>query len=119
MLASRSPHPLVWTVTDYMDGTVSRGLKMMVRLLAIDSHEELVTKMKRRLTHDQNLDAPLRSTLGFEAQDDRRDMSTNLPNARDEAEQKADSMDFVGDVVPPDEPTMAWVLLWDGKYANV
>lgn len=28
-------------------------------------------------------------------------------------------MEFAGDTVPPDAPPMAWVLLWDGKYANV
>lgn len=102
-----------------MDGTISRGLKMTVRLLAIDDHEKLVVKMQRSLTHDQSLDAPMRKALGSVAQNDRREMSTNFPNARDAAEQRRDPMDFVGDAVPPDDPPLAWVLLWDGKYANI
>ncbi len=28
-------------------------------------------------------------------------------------------MDFVGDNIPPNEPPLAWVLLWHGKYANI
>ncbi|PMD41882.1 hypothetical protein L207DRAFT_511643 [Hyaloscypha variabilis F] len=104
---------------DYMDGTVSRGLKMLVRLLAIDDHEKLVTKMQRCLTHDQSLDAPIRNALGSAAQNDRREMSTNFPDTRDAAEQRREPMYFVGDAVPPDEPPLAWVLLWGGKYANI
>lgn len=102
-----------------MDGTISRGLKMVVRLLAIDDHETLVTTMQRCLTHDQSLDAPLRKSLGSLAQSDRREMSASYPNARDTAEQRRDPMDFVGDALPPDGPPVAWVLLWDGKYANI
>ncbi|RYP13395.1 hypothetical protein DL767_010753 [Monosporascus sp. MG133] len=104
---------------DYMDGTVSRGLKMTVRLLAIDDYEKLVSKMQRYLTHDQSLDAPMRKALDSVAQNDRREMSTNFPDARDEAEQRRDPVDFVGDAVPPDGPPLAWVLLWGGKYANI
>jgi len=46
-------------------------------------------------------------------------MLINFPDARDTAEQRRDPMDFVGDAVPPDEPPLAWVLLWGGKYANI
>jgi hypothetical protein len=102
-----------------MDGTISRGLKMIVRLLAIDDHEKLVKKMERCLTHDQSLDASMERALGWIAQNDRREMSTNFPDARDAAEQRRDSMEFVGDAVPPDDPPLAWVLLWGGKYANI
>jgi hypothetical protein len=110
---------LTLAATDYLDGTLSRGLKMTVRLLAIDDHEELVTKMQRCLTHAHNLDAPMRRALGTVAQNDRRLMSADAPDARDEAEQRRDAMTFVGDAVPPDGPPLAWVLLWGGRYANI
>ncbi|KAK7430734.1 hypothetical protein QQZ08_002778 [Neonectria magnoliae] len=107
---------LIETATDYMDGTVSRGLKMTARLLAIDNREKLVAKMQRCLTHDESLDDPMRKVLGTVAQSDRRDMS---PNSNDEAEQRRDPIDFVGDGMRPDGPPLAWVLLWGGKYANI
>lgn len=114
--------PLTSTGTlDYMDGTVSRGLKMTVRLLAVDDHEKLVIKMKRCLTYDQNKDAPMRRALCMVAQVDRREMSTNFPNAADKAEQRRAPIEFTGDAVPvtADTPPWAWVVLWGGKYANV
>lgn len=95
---------------------------MTVRLLAIDDHENLVAKMEQCLTHAENLDNlddPMSDVLGVVAQDDRREMSTNGPTARDEAEQRRDPIRFVGDAVPPDGPPLAWVLLWGGKYANI
>ncbi|KAL2144764.1 hypothetical protein VTI28DRAFT_8610 [Corynascus sepedonium] len=106
---------------DYMDGTVSRGLKMTVRLLAIDDHETLVAKMQRCLTHHHSLDAPMRRALGSVAQSDRRDASSNSTsiNPRDEAERRRDPLKFVGDAVPPDGPPLGWVLLWSGTYANI
>ncbi|KAH8774578.1 hypothetical protein F5883DRAFT_627792 [Diaporthe sp. PMI_573] len=74
---------------------------------------------QRCLTHAHNLDAPMRRALGTVAQNDRRLMSADAPDARDEAEQRRDSMAFVGDGVPPDGPPLAWVLLWGGRYANI
>lgn len=105
--------------TDYLEGTISRGLKMTVRLLAIDNHATLVAKMQRCLTHDQNMDASLRKVLSSLAQDDRRGLSTNPPTARDEAEERRDPMEFAGDALPPNGPPFAWVLLWSSKYANI
>lgn len=102
-----------------MDGTISRGLKLIVRLLAIDSQATLVTKMERYLTHDQCLDASMSKALGTLAQNDRREMSTNFPDSKDETEQRRDPIYFNGDVIPPDGPPLAWVLLWGGKYANI
>ncbi|KAK5992079.1 hypothetical protein PT974_05476 [Cladobotryum mycophilum] len=104
---------------DYMDGTVSCGLTMTVRLLAVNDHEKLVAKMQRCLTHDACLDASMMKTLGSGAQNDRREMSPNFPNSRDEAEERRDPIDFVSDAVPPYGPPLAWVLLWNGKYANI
>ncbi|WYZ42464.1 hypothetical protein EsH8_VI_000163 [Colletotrichum jinshuiense] len=105
--------------SDYMNGTVSRGLKMTARLLAIHDHEKLVAKMEECLTHDQCLDAPLRLVLGTLAQDDRRQLSTNFPSTRDITEQRRDLVDFAGDGIPPNTPPLAWVLLWNGRYANI
>ncbi|RYC62360.1 hypothetical protein CHU98_g3835 [Xylaria longipes] len=112
-------HDLEGEHDDYMDGTVSRGLKMTARLLVIDDHEKLVSTMQRCLTHFRDLDAPMRQALGSVAQSDRREMSDNFPNARDEAEQRRDSIHFAGDAVPPDGPPFAWVALWGGKYSNI
>ncbi|KAI0548220.1 hypothetical protein F4679DRAFT_596958 [Xylaria curta] len=112
-------HDLEMEHNDYMDGTISRGLKMTARLLVIDDHEKLVSKMQRCLTHSQELDAPMRRALGSVAQSDRREMSTKFPNARDEAEQRRDPIHFTGDAVPPDKPPFAWVTLWGGKYSNI
>lgn len=102
-----------------MDGTISRGLKTVVRLLAIDDHEQLVTAMERCLTHDQIVDAAVRDALGSIVQDDRRSMLTNFSDARDEAELMGDPMHFTGDAVPAEGPPLAWVLLWGGKYVNI
>lgn len=102
-----------------MEGTISRGLKTTAQLLVTDDHEKLVSEMHRYLTHFRDIDAPIRQALGSVAQSDRREMSTNFPNARDEAEQRRDPMHFVGDAVPPDEPPFAWVALWGGQYANI
>ncbi|KAI0184930.1 hypothetical protein EV127DRAFT_515670 [Xylaria flabelliformis] len=112
-------HDLDMEHNDYMDGTISRGLKMTARLLVIDDHEKLVSKMQRCLTHFQELDAPMRKALGMVAQSDRREMSPKLPNARDEAEHRRDPMHFAGDAVPPDGPPFAWVVLWGEKYSNI
>ncbi|KXX76542.1 hypothetical protein MMYC01_204890 [Madurella mycetomatis] len=101
---------------DYMAGTVSRGLKMTVRLLAIDDHGTLVAKMQRCLTHHYSLDAPMRRALGSVAQSDRRELSSN---AQDEAERRRDAIEFTGDAVPPNGPPLAWVLLWNRTYANI
>lgn len=90
-----------------------------MRLLNIEDHEKLVFKMQRCLTHDQNLDAPVRTAIGLAAQSDRREMSTRFPDKRDEAEQRQDPIRFTGDTVPPNSPPLAWVLLWGGKYANI
>lgn len=108
------------TKLDYMDGTISRGLKMTIRLLSVATgdHEALVTKMQRCLTHDRCQDPPLSRALAAVAQDDRREMSDSFPNARDEAEERRDSLEFAGDHVPPDGPPLAWVLFWHGKYSN-
>ncbi|RMZ83270.1 hypothetical protein DV738_g1398, partial [Chaetothyriales sp. CBS 135597] len=102
---------------DYMNGTVSRGLKIIARLLAIHDHETLVAKVERHLTHDQWMDASLETVLDTVAQNDRREMLGT--NSRDEAEQRMDPLTFFGDAVPPVGPPFAWVVLWNGKYANV
>lgn len=103
---------------DYMDGTVSRGLEMLARLLAVEDHQTLVDKMERCLTHSHELDAPLREALWGGTQFERREESTTA-NDRDDAQRGRDPMKFGGDVVPPDGPPLAWVLLWSGIYVNI
>ncbi|KAK4182039.1 hypothetical protein QBC35DRAFT_457703 [Podospora australis] len=108
---------------DYMDGTISRGLKITARLLTIDpaDHNTLVTKMQRCLTHHPNTDEPMKKALWTVAQFSRRESSTHpTPNPRDEAQDQREPMDFLGDVVPPDgKPPLGWVLLWGGVYSNI
>ncbi|KAF6804407.1 hypothetical protein CSOJ01_10198 [Colletotrichum sojae] len=101
------------------DCTISRGLKTAVRILAIDDHDTLAFKTSRVIVGDQCEDPPAKDCLSSLGQIQRRDHSAKYPNHKDEAEQRRDPMEFTGDTVPPDAPPMAWVLLWDGKYANV
>ncbi|KAI1754205.1 hypothetical protein F4782DRAFT_493622 [Xylaria castorea] len=103
---------------DYMDGTVQRGLKTLARALAITKHEELVPWMSRCLLTTSHADATLLESISFLAQDDRHDRSPDFPNARDQAEQRHDSMNFLSDSLPLDGPPLAWVLLWHGVYVN-
>lgn len=42
---TRKPCTLTRVTADYVDGTISRGLKLTVRLLSIDDYETLVAKM--------------------------------------------------------------------------
>ncbi|KAI1323077.1 hypothetical protein F5Y16DRAFT_384603 [Xylariaceae sp. FL0255] len=115
---------------DYLDGTVSRGLKITKKLLVIDDHEKLVEKLARCLTPCANVDYPMRSVLGSLSQNDRRildwdlddevpDDLKNYPNAHDDAEHRRDPIHFNGDTVPPNGPPFAWVALWGGKYSNI
>ncbi|KAF2968709.1 hypothetical protein GQX73_g4903 [Xylaria multiplex] len=104
---------------DLMDGTVARGLKVATRLLMIDDHEKLVSEMQKYLIQFHWGDYPMREVLGCSAQYERRELSDSFPNTRDEAEQRRDPIHFVGDTVPPDGPTFAWVSLWGRKYSNI
>ncbi|KAL2139007.1 hypothetical protein VTI28DRAFT_5912 [Corynascus sepedonium] len=101
---------------DYFNGTVSRGLNLTVRLLAVNDHDTLVSKMQRCLTRSHSSDDPIKGAIGSEPQRMRRDAWLNV---RDEAEQRKDPLKFTGDTVPPDGPPLAWVLLWGGTYANL
>ncbi|KAK4143934.1 uncharacterized protein C8A04DRAFT_36980 [Dichotomopilus funicola] len=90
---------------DYIDGTTSRGLQVAARILQVTDHDTLVAVMSKSLT------------LWFRLWDE-DDLMPNL-TARDEAEMRRDLMDFAGDDGPPGGPPLAWVLLWDGRYANL
>ncbi|EAQ89252.1 predicted protein [Chaetomium globosum CBS 148.51] len=70
------------------------------------------------ITGHHNVDAPLRKVFWNVTQNGRRDDSTAV-NARDDAQQRRDPMEFGGDILPPDGPPLAWVLLWGGIYANL
>ncbi|KAI0186990.1 hypothetical protein EV127DRAFT_345345 [Xylaria flabelliformis] len=99
----------------YMNGTIQRGLKTLARTLTITKHEKLVSWTSRCLSTTWHHDATLLQSLSFGAQVDRRDSSLS---ARDQAEQRKDSMNFVGDSLPLDGPPLGWVLLWHGVYVN-
>ncbi|KAF6842625.1 hypothetical protein CMUS01_02941 [Colletotrichum musicola] len=103
----------------FLQGTISRGLKTAVRILAIDDHDTLTLKTQRVIVGDQCEDPPAKNCLSSLGQIQRRDHSAKYPNPQDEAEQRRDPMEFTGDTVPPHAPPKAWVLLWGGKYANV
>ncbi|KAI0478250.1 hypothetical protein F4859DRAFT_521094 [Xylaria cf. heliscus] len=104
--------------SDYLDGAVSRGLKIAARLFAIDDHEKLVSEMEQCVTHFRELDAPMGQALGTVAQYDRRVMSINSLTPQDEEEQIHHPIEFSDDV-PPNAPPFAWVALWGGKYSNI
>lgn len=102
---------LIGRQTDYMDGTISRGLKLAAHLLSINDHEALVDTMERRLTHFYNNDTSMRCAIGRLGQFNRRDESPSLTSDKDMAEQNGDAIWFTGDTVPPDGPPFAWVAL--------
>lgn len=66
-------------------------------------------------------DCPLPWLLETGIQEQRRSDAELMANltARDKAEMRRDSMNFAGDDGSPGGPPLAWVLLWDGLYANI
>ncbi|KAI3336499.1 hypothetical protein HD806DRAFT_528105 [Xylariaceae sp. AK1471] len=104
---------------DYLDGIVSRGLKMLARLLIIDDRQTLVSKMERRLRIYSGEEVTIPETMNAFNQMERRRTSTNFPNAMDVAERYRDPLEFLGDSTRLNGPPLAWVLLWGGKYANI
>lgn len=102
-----------------MDGTMAWGLDLTCQLLAIKGHENLVAKMERCLARSDEIDYRLHQVLSFVAQADRHDGLPSFPTARDDAEQRCDRLDFVGDNIPSDGPLLVWCLLWNTKYANI
>ncbi|KAI0436547.1 hypothetical protein F4803DRAFT_572328 [Xylaria telfairii] len=103
----------------YMDGTLSRGLKTLVRALEIEDQEQLVSWMGDCLMTPLDTDCILSESISMSAHLDRRARFANSPNDKDMAEQRADSMEFLGDSLPLDGPPLAWVVLWDGIYVNL
>lgn len=101
-----------------MEGTIFRGLKVAVRLFAVDDHDTLVVKVSRSIEPNPVEDPPAQYCFSSYAQKRKRDNPKRSPDARDEAERRRDLMEFGGDAVPPDTPPIAWVILWDGKYVN-
>ncbi|KAI0423748.1 hypothetical protein F5Y09DRAFT_336333 [Xylaria sp. FL1042] len=108
---------------EYTWGMTSRGLKVLMRILAIDNHQDLVSAMERclmslPLNHD---DSRLELTLTEHCDLKRRDPIDSphyIPSARDQAERRQDPMSFHGDSSPVDGPPLAWVHAWGGRYAN-
>ncbi|KAH9897326.1 hypothetical protein F4778DRAFT_256600 [Xylariomycetidae sp. FL2044] len=104
----------------FLRSMTQRSVKLLVQLLKIDCHEKLVSKMERRLGTSQFIDATMDEALDLGAQGDRRVFRPiSFPNDKDRAEQERKQMYFNGDVLPPNQPPFAWVLLWNGKYANL
>ncbi|KAI0414446.1 hypothetical protein F5X98DRAFT_389971 [Xylaria grammica] len=99
----------------YETGMVSRGLKMIARFLTIHDHQDLVSAMERCLIGPGPTDDSLHDSLHPSTQMQRRRI---YPTARDQAEQRGDQMSFAGDSLLPDEPPLAWVALWGGRYVN-
>ena len=117
MILDTDPTP---SVADYMEGTVSRGLKLAVRNLEVDNTgdaDTLIAKMARCLTHEQRFDYSIEWSLSQVAQRDRRELLADKRSARDEAEERGDPIEFTGDGAPG--PPFAWVLLWRGVYSNI
>jgi len=114
-----------------MDGIVSRGVKMALRLLEQDDHEKLVSLTSQWLCHASVTDYPLREVLSSLAQDQRREMFTTYPTNQDKRQKERESMPFFEDAfsldieaflplsTPVGDPPFGWVTLWGGKYANI
>lgn len=102
--------------TDFMDGTVSRGLRATVDLFQINDRGTLLAKLRKWLRRSHLLDDPIRRTLLATVQAQRRNTALE---ARDEAEQRKEVMEFAGDAVPANGPPLGWVLLWNGIYVNI
>ena len=100
-----------------MHATVSCGLKMAVRLLALDDHDPLAAQMEYCLTHQQKLEHLIAKSMSMNAQSDRR---WNMDfESQDDAELNREPLVFAGDAPPPLGPPIGWVLLWGGRYSNV
>ncbi|KAI1114803.1 hypothetical protein F5Y14DRAFT_440964 [Nemania sp. NC0429] len=90
-----------------------------VRMSAIENYDILLSKMDLAATLPVDIDAPILRCMEGQAELHRRCDSSKFPRANDEAEQRQESMEFSGDMAPPKGPPLAWVLLWDGRYANI
>ncbi|KAK3896611.1 hypothetical protein C8A05DRAFT_48403 [Staphylotrichum tortipilum] len=100
-----------------MHATVSCGLKMAVRLLALDDHDPLAAQMEHCLAHQQKLEHLITESMSMNAQSDRR---WNMDfESQDDAELNQEPLVFAGDAPPPLEPPIGWVLLWGGIYSNI
>src|SRR5690606_35829499 len=104
----------------YMNGTIGRGLETTVRLLAIEDRGELVSEVKRSVIPHNGQDSSMDEALSAAAHYARRMTSTNFPHARDESQERQDSISFQGDDIDTvNSPPLGWVLLWGEKYANI
>ncbi|KAI0538974.1 hypothetical protein GGR58DRAFT_512654 [Xylaria digitata] len=103
---------------EYVDGMVSRGLKLITRFLALDDVQDLVVAMERYIINPLLHGVSLAKSIGHTSQSTRRYWSPNAPSARDEAEHQGHRMSFAGDLLPPNGPPLAWVVLWGGRYTN-
>lgn len=73
-------------IAEYINGTISRGLKTTARLLTNRDHGQLVAKIALCATGYHYKDAPLGMSLGIVAQFNRRDNQNYTPNAKNEAQ---------------------------------
>ncbi|KAI3328267.1 hypothetical protein F4824DRAFT_517968 [Ustulina deusta] len=93
----------------YKDGMISRGLKVLMRVLAIDNDQNLVAAMERCLMSSAHKDAGISQTMRTHYQSF---------GARDPAEQRRSRIAFHDDSWPLDGPPLAWVALWGGRNVN-
>jgi hypothetical protein len=86
----------------------------LVRLLAIESPEELLLNLEPCLAK-QSVDDSVRRTLSTAAQEDRH---TFLP-IRAEGRGRNSLLSFSSDDISLGGPPYAWVLLWNGKDSDI
>ncbi|KAK7943915.1 uncharacterized protein PG986_013028 [Apiospora aurea] len=106
-----------------VDEDIARGLETAVRLLQLrDPAERSIAVQQEKAYLDRNSHIryeSLRSDLSIAAQKLRRGARRGL-GPWDEAEARRDPLAFLGDSVPTEGgPPVAWVRLWNGKYANL
>ncbi|KAI0798910.1 hypothetical protein GGR55DRAFT_693041 [Xylaria sp. FL0064] len=111
---------------EYLNTMISRGLKVFMRILVIDNHQERVSAMERCLMgpdtyggHDEDiLERAFAEYCDYIKRHPLDPYTQYIPDAKDEAQQRGDPMGFRGDSLPVDGPPLAWVRVWDGRYVN-
>ncbi|KAG5979980.1 hypothetical protein E4U55_004525 [Claviceps digitariae] len=98
---------------------VSRGLRRMADVLAIDDHEKLVARMDKDFNDLNGAESTVCRGLSRLAQYRRWESREKYASRKDQLQQDRTAMQFTGDGIPLKGPPFAWVALWKGKYANL
>ncbi|OIW27380.1 hypothetical protein CONLIGDRAFT_682435 [Coniochaeta ligniaria NRRL 30616] len=102
--------------SNYLEGTVLRGLAMLHEVLfEIKHHEDLVATMQRHITSSYIPFNTLEGLLGETQQTIRRQ---EHPSERDRMQEERVPLPFRGDG-EPNAPPLGWIMIWGGTYSNL